>query len=674
MKNYPQNCKEEIIQAINEDMFYILPYNAGHIIECHELFLSQGVNGIIKMIEQRLADTEAELTDRQAEFLTSAKYEWEEVCACAKRHAEYYQKKAKETSDPSEQAEFLEIAEVISKVPMNPANTFREALQSVWFVYFCTQMDDVANHSLGRLDQYLYKYYKHDIETEVLDQEAATELFYDFWLKFTMGYTVSEKMGRSSWKGVGNAGEDAHNGLSWLVTKIIDDKHVDDGQTVNICGLDENEQDATNELSWLVLSATSELKTIEPKAVVKYSEKTDKKFMDACYEHLATGHGLPAIGFDETGFRALSMEPDNTYTRKDIIDHCHIGCIEPAVPGNSYVDPMSAFVNLTKIVVLTMNNGYLGGQKIGLNISKPQTWEDFLAAYIKQMKHMIDLYVEGTNQSNPFFNQYFFRPLTSTLLEDCIENALMAEDGGTRHWSKSINCCGLATAANSLMAIKQIVFDNKEMSLEDFNEILHKNFEGHEDFRQKLINKVPKYGNGIAEVDEIIRTLVESYCAHVYSCKTHNGYYYRPGLYSFYATVRRQGKATPATPDGRKAGELLSLNIAPAHGTIKNGLPAVVQSVLSFDHALAANACPIDVHFSGNTPTEVIKNINEYIGNHGGLLSQFTVANKEELKKAQEYPERYQDLIVRVTGFSARFVALDKETQDEIIKRSYWDQ
>lgn len=665
MRNYPQNCKEEIIQAINDDMFYILSYNAGHIIESHELFLSQGADGIIKMIEQRLAGVGTELTERQKEFLVSAKYEWEEVLFCANRHEEYYRKKAEAASDPAERTEFFEIAETIGRVPRNPASTFREALQSIWFVYFCAQMDDIANHSLGRLDQYLYRYYKHDLESGILNQEEAAELFYDFWLKYTMGYTVSEKMGRSSWKGVGSADEDAHNGLSWLVTKIIDDKHVDDGQTVNICGLDENEQDATNELSWLVLSATSELKTIEPKAVVKYSEKTDKKFMDACYENLATGHGLPAIGYDETGFRGMAMEPDNKYTRKDIIDHCHIGCVELAVPGSSYVDPMSAWINLAKIVVHTLDSS--------CDDSNPRTWDDFFAAYIGQMKHFIDLYVEGTNQSNPFYNQYFFRPLTSTLLEGCIESALMAEDGGTKHWSKSINCCGFATAVNSLMVIKQMVYDEKEVSLAELNNILHKNFDGEEVFRQKLLNKVPKYGNGQTEVDEIARALAESFCAYVYLCKTYNGYSYRPGLYSFYATIRRQGKATPATPDGRKAGEVLSLNIAPAHGTIRNGLTAVIQSVLSFDHALAVNACTIDVHFSANTPVSVLKNINEYIADHNGLLSQFTVANVEEMKKAQEHPERYQDLIVRVTGFSARFTALDKETQDEIIKRSYWD-
>lgn len=671
IREYPKNCSEETIQAINEEFFYVLPYNAGHIIENHEAFLTLGINGIIDEIETRLKDTG--LTEVQRMFLTTAKREWEEAKDFAKRHEEYYRKLAQETADEAEKREYLDIAELIGRVPANPASTFKEALQSVWFVYLCAQMDDVANHSLGRLDQYLYKYYRNDIDSGALDAETARELFYDFWLKYTQGYTVSQKLGRSAWKGVGDTDMDAHNGLSWMVTKIIDDKHVDDGQTINIGGLDYAGEDATNELSWFALDAVRELKSIEPKPVVKFSAKTDPKFMDACYRLLADGCGLPAIAYDDGNIRALEREPDNRYSREDLIDNCHIGCIEPAAPGNSYVDPMSAFVNLPKILSLTLDNGVVDGCQIGLAAPEAKTWQEFLDGYLAQMRHIVDRYVEATNRSNPFYNRYFFRPLTSTLLDGCIQKALMAEEGGTVHWSKSINCCGLATTADSLAAIKKVVFDDKEMTLEQLNKILHEDYAGNEPLRQRLINKISKYGNGEQEVDDIARLLVGAYCDHVSSRRTHNGLYYRPGLYSFYATVRRQGAVTPATPNGRKAGQPFSLNIAPAHGAIKNGMTAVLQSVMRFDHTLAPNACPVDVHLQAGTPVEVVRYINEYIGKSGGVLSQFTVANRDDMRNAQKAPERYQDLIVRVTGFSAQFISLDKGTQDEILDRSYWD-
>lgn len=670
MQDYPKRCREEILESINEEMFYILPYNAGHVIEDIPTTLQEGISGITDRITGRLEDPS--LNEHQREFLQVSLAEWNAVRRLVKRHIDYYEKLAEETADEAQKQEYLDIAQTLREVPEHPAKSFRQALQSVWLVYYCSQMDDVANHSLGRLDQYLIEYYRRDLENGVLTKEEAREFLYDFWLKYTAGYTVSEKMGRSSWKGVSEYSEDAHDGLYWLVTKIIDDRHVDDGQTVNLSGMDEYGNDATNELSWMMLEAVQDLNSIEPKPVVKFSEKTDPAFREFCFKMLATGNGFPAVAYDRTCIKALKAEPGNHYSEKDVIDNCHIGCIEPAVPGKAYVDPMSAFINLSKVFSVTMNQGSVYGKKIGLALPQAQSWEEFLQAYLRQMDHFIDLYVEGTNQANPFFNHYLFRPITSTLVGGCIDKALPVDEGGAVHWSKSINCCGLATAADSLMAVKQIVFDKKLKTLDEFNDILNRNFEGEEKFRQMLLNRVPRYGNGDAEVDGIVSRIVEEYCAHVYSCRTHNGSYYRPGLYSFYATVRRQGSVTPATADGRRRGEPVSLNIAPGHGSIRSGLTGALKSITGFDHSLAANACPIDVQLSGNTPWQVIGYISDYIEERGGMLLQVTVADRTDLLAAQKEPESYKDLIVRVTGFSARFVALDKETQNEILQRSYW--
>lgn len=670
MRDYPKGVSENILESINESCFYLLPYEPGHTIEDIPTTLREGIQGITARIEARMQDEN--LTEHQRAFLKTALNEWNAVRRCIKRHVEFYEGLAKAAKDPEEKREYQEIAATLTKVPEHPATSFREALQSVWFVYYCSQMDDVANHSLGRLDQYLYPYYKKDIESKLLNPEEARELLYDFWLKYSAGYTVSEVMGRDAWKGIADYEDDAHDGLGWLVTKIIDDKHVDDGHTVELAGLTEEGKDAVNDLSWMMLDAVLDLRSIEPKPVVKLTDQTDARFMDACYRTLEAGTGFPAIAYDGTLRKAMSSEPGNHYTEADLINTCHIGCIEPAVPGKSYVDPMNAWVNLLKILSVTLNNGTVNGKKIGLELKKPESFEEFLNGYYRQMRHFIDLYVEGANAACPFYNRFFFRPMTSTLVQGCVENALPLDEGGAAIWNKSMNCCGLASTVDSLAAIRQVVYEQKLKTLEELNDILNRNYEGEEEFRQFLLNKVPKFGNGDARVDELAADLIRNYCEYVYSKKTFNGSYYRPGAYSFYRNPRRQGEATPATPDGRKAGQMFSLNIAPAHGSIRQGLTGALQSITAFDHSLPVNACPIDVQLSGNTPSNVIRYIDQYIEQHGGQLTQYSVANRDDLLAAQKEPEKYKDLIVRVTGFSARFVALDRQTQDEILQRSYW--
>ena len=186
-------------------------------------------------------------------------------------------------------------------------------------------------------------------------------------------------------------------------------------------------------------------------------------------------------------------------------------------------------------------------------------------------------------------------------------------------------------------------------------------------------NRIPKYGNGIKEVDDLAREMCSMYSEIVKKYKTFNGNSYRPGTYSFYEPIKTMGKVTGATPDGRKAGEVLSLNIAPYHGNIKNGLSSVLQSVTSLEHSKVDNASPVDIRLYGNATPEILGYITEYLAPKDVLYAQFTVVDKDTLLEAQKFPERYQDLVVRVTGFSARFVSLPKATQDEIIKRSYWN-
>jgi formate C-acetyltransferase len=254
-----------------------------------------------------------------------------------------------------------------------------------------------------------------------------------------------------------------------------------------------------------------------------------------------------------------------------------------------------------------------------------------------------------------------------------VDSAVPVDRGGSTYWTRAINCTGFATLVDSLFAIKNLVYDEKYISLTDFNKVLGNNFENEEDLRLMIKNRIPKFGNGDKEVDALAAEVNSRYSGIVKKFQTFNGCSYRPGIYSFYEPIKTMGKETGATPDGRKAGEVLSLNSAPYHGAIKNGLSDVLRSVAAIEHSKVDNASVVDVQLSSDATPEVIQYIVEYLSKRDVLYVQFSVADREKLLEADKYPERYQDLVVRVTGFSARFVALPENTREEIINRSWWN-
>ncbi|MBN2323081.1 MAG: hypothetical protein JXQ30_05045 [Spirochaetes bacterium] len=681
IKRYPKGVFKEALTAMDERIFYVWAFTQGHIVPDKELVLKRGMNGIIEDIESRLTDKTLDRNGR--EFLEASLIECRGFLRYTGRHAEWFGKKAKEAEDGGKRKYFEDLARVCGRVPANPATSFREALQSAWFVHIATMMDDVANHSLGRIDQYLYPYYKKDIDDGVITKEEAKELFFEFWMKLNLGYKLQELCGLKigvraedpDSVGVIDEGSydlfDNRDGFSWLSLKYINqENHTDNGQVLDCAGLDGEGNDATNDISWFVLDAVDELRIFEPKPVIKYTDKTDKRFMRKAYGILASGFGLPAIAFDEAGERGLRR--CNMFDEEAIVNHCHIGCIELGIPGSSYIDPMNAFMNLPKIFLIALNNGYYEGRKVGLELEAPRTWDEFINNFYLQLDYFVGLYTKTMNDASPFFARYFVRPLISGLIDGCIESAVPVDNGGARFWTKAVNCTGFSTAVDSLFSIKKIVYGEKKIGLERLREVLDKNFEGEEDFRLLVKNRIPKFGNGVDEVDELAKEVSSMYAEIVRKYKTTKGTSYRPGIYSFYEPIKNMGAVTGATPDGRMAGEVLSLNSAPYHGSVKNSLSEVLKSVTAIEHSKLDNASCLDVQLNGRIEPEVIEYIVEYLAKRDVLFAHFTVVDRDRLVEAQKNPDRYQDLTVRVTGFSARFVVLPKDTQDEIIERSYW--
>jgi formate C-acetyltransferase len=333
---------------------------------------------------------------------------------------------------------------------------------------------------------------------------------------------------------------------------------------------------------------------------------------------------------------------------------------------------MNAFLNLPKIFLITLNNGYYNNVKVGLELKVPGTWDEFINNFYLQLDYFVKMYTSTMNHAAPFYARFYARPLVSALIEGCIENALPVDNGGARFWVRSVNCTGFATAVDSLFSVKKILFDEKKIDLDALRKTLENNFEGEEDFRLMLKNRIPKYGNGVEEVDNLANEVSSMYAEIVKRYGTTKGTSYRPGIYSFYEPIKNMGVVTGATPDGRRAGEVLSLNSAPSHGAVKNSLSEILKSVTAIEHSKFDNASCLDIKLDGNVNPEIIQYIVEYLAKRDVLYSQFTVIDKDKLVEAQKKPERYQDLTVRVTGFSARFIVLPKDTQDEIIERSYW--
>lgn len=673
IKNYPAGVPEAVLTAMDERLFYLWPFVEGHIIPNKEKVLKQGFLGIIHEIEDRLKDPN--LMDGQRDFLQAALIECRGVLTYVQRHAKHFIARSVAAETNGERAYYRELAKLCEKVPAHPAESFREALQSFLFTQYATQVDDVSNHSLGRVDQYLYPYYAHDIERGILTREEAKELLAEFWLKLNLNYKIQERAG-VDYSGRGADMDfdpfDPRDGRSWLDLKAIDKIHFDDGQAMDLAGLDEYGNDAVNDLSWLILEVQSELRTFEPKTNIKYTNKTSSAFMEKAYDLLASGFGMPSIAFHEASAKGLRSYND-LFAEEDIRDHSHIGCVEIGFPFKGYTDPMNAFLNLPKVVLITLGNGYIGNRLVGLVLDQPADWNSFWNNFRRQLDYIVGLYTETMNDCAPFYARYFSRPLTSVLIDGCVATATPVDQGGSRYWVKGMNCTGFATAADSLYAIKKLVYEDKKLTLEQFREILARDYEGSEDLRLYIRNRVPKYGNGIPAVDELARDLASAWSESVRQSKTFNGNSYRPGIYSFYQPVISMGERTGATPDGRKAGDVLSLNSAPSHGSVKNGLAGVLQSVSAIEHSKVDNASAVDVQLEGKAPPEIIGYIVKSLAKKDVTYSQFTVVDRDRLVDAMEHPERHQDLVVRVTGFSARFVSLPKATQAEIVKRSFWE-
>lgn len=646
---------DELLRATDEGLFfhYFLNRTIGHITVDYRRVLEKGFLGLKADVEAELArvDYEAAGCLNKIHLLRAMAICCDAAICFAERYAAEARRLAATERDPVRQAELIRIAEICHRVPAHPARTFHEALQSFYFVHLMLNLE-TNGYAIGpgRFDQYLYPYYRADVEANRLTREEAFELLACLWIKLNELTVVKE------------------GGTAKASTTY------NDFQNLNLAGQTADGRDATNELSYLCLDVTSALRLPQPQISVLISEKTPDRFVLRACEVVSQGFGMPALFNDDEKVQALL---DKGKTLEDARLGGINGCVELVVPGKDMM-ASSGYFNLPKCLELALNDGInpLTGSRLGPATGSPSElaeFEDLMEAFRQQVDSGLRLKMTYDAIARQAYAEFCPVPFTSLLMDDCLTSGRDYHDGGA-HYNLPLVCgVGTGTMADSLAAIKQAVYDDGCLSLAELVEALNANFQGHERLRQMLLNRTPKWGNGDDRADSLAHDVVNLFIEEVGKHHNEQGVPYAANMIPT-TTHIWFGDLTGATPDGRLARAPLSEGISPVQGMDRNGPTAVVRSMARLDHARCCGTLlNMKFHPSALSGEEGLVKFAQLVRTYfklGGHHMQFNVLSAETLRAAQERPEEYGDVIVRVAGYSDYFVRLSRDLQDEIISRT----
>ena len=641
--------------------------NAGdaHLAVNYEKILAFGLKGYeerVKDLKAKLDLTDPDSIDKNI-FYKAVLIVIEAVHQFAQRYSKLAQELADKEKDSKRKAELLEISRICAKVPYESATSFYEAVQSVWFIQLILQIES-NGHSLsyGRFDQYMYPYYIKDIQEKVITKDEALELLTCLWIK-----TLTINKVRSQAHTLSSAGSPMY-------------------QNVTIGGQTPDKKDAVNELSFVVLQSVAQTRLTQPNLTVRYHKNINKAFFDDCIEVMKIGFGMPALNNDEIiipSFINWGVKEEDAY------NYSAIGCVETAVPGKwGYRCTGMSYINFPRVLLCAMNDGVdlTTGKRFtkGYGYFKDmKSYEELLSAWDKTVREMTRYSVIVENAIDKASERDVPDVLCSALTDDCIGRGKTIKEGGAVYDFISGLQVGIANMADSLAAIKKLVFEEKKITpIQLWNAILD-DFQSDENkkIQAMLIDEVPKYGNDIDYVDNLV---VEAYDSYLDEIKKYpNTRYHRGpiggirygGTSSISANVG-QGMGTMATPDGRNAYEPLAEGCSPAHNADKNGPTAVFKSVAKLPTEKITGGVLLNQKMTPQMlSTEENKQklemlIRAFFNRLHGYHVQYNIVSRETLIDAQKYPEKHKDLIVRVAGYSAFFNVLSKKTQDDIIGRT----
>lgn len=641
--------------------------NAGdaHLAVNYERILKDGLKGYEKRVKEYKASldlTDPESIDKYC-FYNAVLIVLEAVRNFANRYSVLAKDLAEKELNQERKIELLEISRICSKVPYEPAETFQEAVQSVWFIQLILQIES-NGHSLsyGRFDQYMYPYYDRDIKNGTIKESEALELLTCLWIK-----TLTINKVRSQAHTLSSAGSPMY-------------------QNVTIAGQTIDKKDAVNDLSFLVLKSVAQTRLTQPNLTVRYHKNINKHFLDECVEVMRLGFGMPALNNDEI---IIPSFMDWQVKEEDAYNYSAIGCVETAVPGKwGYRCTGMSYINFPRMLLCTMNNGVdLTSNKRFTKgygyFTEMESYEELLKAWDKTIREITRYSVIVENVIDKASERDVPDILCSALTDDCIARGKTIKEGGAVYDFISGLQVGIANMADCLAAIKKLVYEEKKITRQELWNAILDDFSSPENkkIQEMLIREAPKYGNDDDYVDQLIVEAYDSYIEEIekypntrYNRGPIGGIRYA-GTSSISANVG-QGMSTMATPDGRNAFEPLAEGCSPAHNSDKNGPTAVFKSVSK----LRTNKITGGVLLNQKMTPQMLSTeenrqklellIKTFFNRLHGYHVQYNIVSKETLIDAQKHPEKHKDLIVRVAGYSAFFNVLSKKTQDDIIGRT----
>ncbi len=695
---------EETKKAMEHNIFTPGNYfynGVGHVTVQYDKVLAIGYRGLIQEMEAELDKCNPGDADycTKSQFLKAAILSCEAVIRYARRYAELAEKEGAACRDSARKQELLQIAANCARVPEYGASTFHEACQSFWFVQQLIQLES-SGHSIspGRFDQYMYPYYKKDLEAGKLSREFAQELIDCIWVKLNDL----------------NKCRDAASAEGFAGYSLF--------QNLIVGGQDKEGLDVTNDLSFMCISASKHVFLPQPSLSIRVWNKSPHDLLMKAADLTRTGIGLPAYYNDEVIIPSLLSRG---LTLEDAREYNIIGCVEPQKAGKTEGWHDAAFYNMCRPLELVFSNGWDKGEKISIetgDVENMSTFEEFYDAYKKQMEYNISLLVNADNAIDVAHAVRCPLPFLSCMVEDCIKRGKTVQEGGAVYNFTGPQGFGIANMADSLYAIKKLVFDEKKVTLAEYKRALAMNYgqgfdavsageivteilremsrngmsvdedqvagmiaavmntevspeekKRYEELRA-MIDEVPKFGNDNEEVDMFARDVAYTYTRPLLKYRNPRGGQFQAGLYPVSANVPL-GAQTGATPDGRLAHTPVADGVSPSAGKDVLGPTAAANSVSKLDHGIASNGTLFNQKFhptalSGEKGLEnFVALIRSYFDQKGSHM-QFNVVDRQTLLDAQVHPEKYAHLVVRVAGYSALFTTLSKSLQDDIIRRT----
>lgn len=694
----------EAIKAIEHHIFTPGNYfynGVGHVTVKYEEVLAIGFEGIKAKAQEELQKCQVGDGDyaRRSRFLEAVILSCEAVMEYAQRYAMLADEMASNCSDPVRKRELQIIAQNCSRVPAKGASGFYEACQSFWFVQQLLQMES-SGHSIspGRFDQYMYPYYQKDMENGNITREFAQELMDCIWVKLNDLNKCRDAASAEGFAGYS------------LFQNLIAGGQNKDGE------------DVTNDLSIMCIQASMHVHLPQPSLSVRVWNGSPHEFLIKAAELTRTGIGLPAYYNDEVIIPSLQ---NRGLSLADAREYNIIGCVEPQKAGKTEGWHDAAFFNMCRPMELVFSNGMDKGEMVGIptgDVTKMNSFEEVYHAYKEQMEYCISLLVNADNAIDVAHAERCPLPFLSSMVDDCLKEGKTVQEGGAVYNFTGPQGFGIANMADSLYAIRKLVFQDKKVTMEEYknallwnygkgidgqtaaeitaevvkslksqgcavneetvssilNTVLHmspseQEMARYQEIRQ-LIEEVPKFGNDILDVDLFARDVAYTYTRPLEKYKNPRGGQYQAGLYPVSANVPLGGQ-TGATPDGRYAHTPVADGVSPSAGKDVNGPTAAATSVSRLDHFIVSNGTLFNQKFhpsalSGREGLEKFVALIRSYFDQKGMHMQFNVVSRETLLDAQKNPEKYKHLVVRVAGYSALFTTLSRSLQDDIIRRT----